>query len=307
LGIAFTHDGALWIATVGDGLLRAPFPNQLPTDRKTWEDALERYTERDGLLNDFSGTVFEDREKNVWVTSSRGLDQFRWSKLIPIELSHGATYISMVEDPSGGLIVGSESLMHTVDGIVTRVFSPPSRVECAYRDPFDRVWLGGVDGLWRLSGDHLVAYPLPRGLTPSGHNVQAITLDRSGSLWVSFDRNGVYRFKGGSWTRSGGLPNLPEVPALIERTDAKGRTWFGYKDNLLAMLDGTKISLFTTQQGVDIGNVISIYERGDESGLEAIRVSKYWRIPSSIALIQRMWKRQKASPVSRTMRTEICG
>jgi hypothetical protein len=34
LGIAFTHDGALWIATVGDGLLRAPFPNRLPANRK---------------------------------------------------------------------------------------------------------------------------------------------------------------------------------------------------------------------------------------------------------------------------------
>jgi ligand-binding sensor domain-containing protein len=284
LGIAFTHDGALWIATVGDGLLRAPFANQLPVDRKTWEDALERYTERDGLLNDFSGAVFEDREKNVWVTSSRGLDQFRWSKLIPIELPHGATYISMVEDPSGGLIVGSESLMHTIDGNVTRVFAPPSRVECAYRDPFDRVWLGGVDGLWRLSGDHLVAYPLPRGLTPSGHNVQAMTLDRSGSLWVSFDRNGVYRLERGSWTRSGGLLNLPDGPALIERTDAKGRTWFGYKDNLLAMLDGKKISLFTTQQGVDVGNVISIYERGGriwiggDKGIELLENSLFYRI-----------------------------
>jgi signal transduction histidine kinase/ligand-binding sensor domain-containing protein len=278
LGIAFTHDGALWIATVGDGLLRAPAGHQIS------EDALERYTERDGLLNDFSGTVFEDREKNVWVTSSRGLDQFRWSKLIPIELSHGATYISMVEDPSGGLIVGSESLMHTVDGIVTRVLSPPSRVECAFRDPFDRVWLGGVDGLWRLSGDHLVAYPLPRGLTPSGHNVQAMTLDRSGSLWVSFDRNGVYRLQGGSWTRSGGLLSLPDGPALIERTDTKGRTWFGYKDNLLAMLDGSTISLYTTQQGVDIGNVISIYEWGGriwiggDNGIEVLDNSHFYRI-----------------------------
>src|SRR5580658_53760 len=130
LGIAFTHDGALWIATVGDGLLRAPFPNQLPANRKTSEDSLEHYTERDGLSNDFSDTPFEDRERNVWITSSRGLDQFRWSKLIPIELAHGATYISMAEGTTGGLIVGTESLMRTVNGVVTRVLSPPSRIEC---------------------------------------------------------------------------------------------------------------------------------------------------------------------------------
>ena len=287
LGIAFTHDGALWIATVGDGLLREPFPNQLSTNRKTSEDTLEHYTERDGLGNDFSDTVFEDRERNVWVTSSRGLDQFRWSKLIPIELAHGATYISMAEDPSGGLIVGSESLMRTVDGVVTRVLSPPSRIECAYRDPFDRVWLGGVDGLWRLSADRFLAYPLPRGLTPSGHNVQAMTLDRFGSLWVSFDRNGVYRLKGGSWTRSGGLLNFPTDPALIETTDAEGRTWFGYRDNLLAMLDGTKISLFTPQQSVNIGNVISIYEAGGriwiggDKGIEVLEDSRFHRIRSA--------------------------
>ena len=112
--------------------------------------------------------------------------------------------------------------MRTADGVVTRVFSPPSRIECAYRDPFDSVWLGGVDGLWRLSAivfSHIL-YP---GLTPTGHNVQAMTLDRSGALWVSFDRNGVYRLKGGSWTRSGGLLNFPTDPALIETTDAEGR------------------------------------------------------------------------------------
>jgi signal transduction histidine kinase/ligand-binding sensor domain-containing protein len=284
LGIAFTHDGALWIATVGDGLLRAPFANPLPTNRKPPKNALEHYTERDGLLNDFSDTIFEDREKNVWVTSSRGLDQFRWSKLIPIELAHGSTYISMVEDPSGGLIVGSESLMHTVDGIVTHVLSPPSRIECAYRDPFDRVWLGGVDGLWRLSDDHFVAYPLPPGLTPSGHNVQTMALDKSGSLWVSFDRNGVYRLEGGSWTPSGGLLNLPVGPPLIATTDTKGRTWFGYKDDLVAMLDGAKTSLFKLQNGVNIGNVISIYEGwgriwiGGDTGIEVLENSHFYRI-----------------------------
>ncbi len=287
LGIAFTHDGALWIATVGDGLLRTPFPNQLPTNRKTSEDALEHYTERDGLGNDFSDTVFEDRERNVWVASSRGLDQFRWPKLIPIELTHGATYISMAEDPSGGLLVGSESLLRTVNGVVSRVLSTPSRIECAYRDPADQVWLGGVDGLWRLSGDRLIPYSLPRGLTPSGHNVQAMTLDRSGSLWVSFDRNGVYRLKGDSWTRSGDLLNFPPDPALIEMTDAEGRTWFGYRDNLLAMLDGAKTSLFTTQQGVNIGNVISIYEVGGriwiggDNGIEVIENSNFHRISSA--------------------------
>ena len=287
LGIAFTHDGALWIATVGDGLLREPFPNQLPTGRKTSVDALEHYTERDGLGNDFSDTVFEDREGNVWVTSSRGLDQFRWSKLIPIELAHGATYISMGEDPSGGLIVGSERLMRTVDGVLTRVLSPPSRIECIYRDPLDRVWLGGVDGLWRLSGDRFLAYPLPRGLTPSGHNVQAMTLDRFGSLWVSFDRNGVYQLKGNSWTRSGGLLNFPTDPPLIETTDAEGRTWFGYRDNLVAMLDGTKISLFTPQQGVNIGNVISVYGAGGriwiggDKGIEVLEDSGFRGISSA--------------------------
>ena len=114
-----------------------------------------------------------------------------------------------------------------------------------------------------------------------------MTLDRSGSLWVSFDRNGVYRLKGSSWTRSGGLLNFPTDPALIETTDAEGRTWFGYRDNLLAMLDGTKISLFTPQQGVNIGNVISIYEAGGriwiggDKGIEVLEDSRFHGISSA--------------------------
>ena len=85
-------------------------------------------------------------------------------------------------------------------------------------------------------------------------------MDRFGSLWVSFDRNAIYRLRDGSWTRAGGLAELPPDPALIELTDAKGRTWFGYRDNLLAMIDGTQVSRFDGRQGIDIGNVISIYE-----------------------------------------------
>ena len=118
-----------------------------------------------------------------------------------------------------------------------------------------------------------------------------MALDKSGSLWVSFDRNGVYRLKGGSWTRSGGLINFPVSPALIATTDTNGRTWFGYKDNLVAMLDRAKISLFTGQDGVSIGNVISgVYEGGGriwiggDKGIEVLEDSAF------IASVQRMWK-----------------
>jgi signal transduction histidine kinase len=99
-------------------------------------------------------------------------------------------------------------------------------------------------------------------------------MDRAGALWVSFVNSGVFRLDHGMWSRFGSVAELSQVPAVIELTDSAGRIWFGYPANRIALLDGTRVSMFGLSDGLDIGNVISIYDHdgeiwiGGQSGLE---------------------------------------
>jgi signal transduction histidine kinase len=145
------------------------------------------------------------------------------------------------------------------------------------------IWLGGRNGLWHVSGTRFISTALPHGLDPVAHNVQAITMDRAGALWVSFVNSGVFRLNHGMWSRLGSVAELPQVPAIIELTDSAGRIWFGYTANRIALLDATRVSIFGLSDGLDIGNVISIYDHdgeiwiGGQSGLELFEQGHFRR------------------------------
>ncbi|HBZ46832.1 MAG TPA: hypothetical protein DEO93_06070, partial [Stenotrophomonas sp.] len=72
-GLLFDRDGVLWATTLGTGLVRrSPQRNQAE---------VERFRRVDGLSSDYAQPLLEDREGNVWVGGSRGLDRFRHANL----------------------------------------------------------------------------------------------------------------------------------------------------------------------------------------------------------------------------------
>jgi signal transduction histidine kinase/ligand-binding sensor domain-containing protein len=284
-GIYVAKDGALWISTIGKGLLRVPYPDSLVGNHSPSDPAVESFSEHDGLTSNFGFRVIEDREGSIWVATTRGIDQFRKSILTPVKLPQGAaTYIALVADAAGRLLVGSDRLMRVTDGSGEVVDGAPTHVECAYRDPNGVIWLGGRNGLWHVSGTRFISTALPPGLDLLSHNVQAITMDRAGALWVSFVNSGVFRLNHGMWSRFESVAELPQVPAIIELTDSAGRIWFGYTANRIALLDATRVSIFGLSDGLDIGNVISIYDHdgeiwiGGQSGLELFEQGHFRRL-----------------------------
>jgi signal transduction histidine kinase/ligand-binding sensor domain-containing protein len=283
-GIYLAKDGALWISTIGKGLLRVSYPDSLVGNHSPSDPAVESFSERDGLTSNFGFRVIEDREGSVWIATTRGIDQFRKSVLTPVNLPQkAATYIALVADAGGRLLVGSDRLIRATGGSAEVIDGAPTHVESAYRDPNGVIWLGGRNGLWHVSGTRFISTALPAGLSPSAHNVQAITMDHAGALWVSFVNSGVFRLNHGMWSRFGSVAELPQVPAIIELTDSAGRIWFGYTANRIALLDRTRVSIFGLSDGLDIGNVISIYDHdgeiwiGGQSGLELFEQGHFRR------------------------------
>jgi len=128
-----------------------------------------------------------------------------------------------------------------------------------YRDADGGVWFGGPDALGHLESGRVVTTPLPEEL--SGSDVQLITRDRDGTLWVSVVGKGVFHVTDGRWSL---YEPLPKIQALAETTDPQGTMWFGYTDGRVARMQGGKVRLFDAGDGLKIGHVATILAQGDE-------------------------------------------
>ena len=110
---------------------------------------------------------------------------------------------------------------------------------------------------------NLTRVDLPKEKADQAYFLQTITEDRSGGMWVSFG-DSLYRLADGVWTPYGGRQDLPKTGVVIEFTDTLGRVWFGYTNNTLAVLDGDRVQVFGSNDGLRVGNVTAIYGRGSE-------------------------------------------
>lgn len=265
-GIVFDHDGTLW-ATV-DGLRRIAHPERASVGSSLHtQDIADAYDDADGLT---SRTVFAflvDREGNVWVGTTNGLDRFSEPRLkAPLRSAENLKVVPTIvvagvapADDAGGLWVtnGIDAVVRYQGG---RMGTPIIRqkVESLFRGADGTVWFGGQNALWSERDGHLepVAPPIPN------HNIQALALDKSGGLWASLSANGVFRLKDGAWVPYGGIAALPHSWAIAIARDRRDRLWFSYPGGGVAMLDGDRVGIYGVPDGLQIGNVMAIYSGG---------------------------------------------
>jgi signal transduction histidine kinase/ligand-binding sensor domain-containing protein len=216
-----------------------------------------------------------DQEENVWFADrTGGLHRFFYTPLIKQELPSPLGSFAMVADDNGAVWIGSwhfPGLYRVVNGKTEVHHIPSSPLDTfhlsdgwahAYRAADRTFWFGGGNGLWHLAHGNLSRIELPREIDASF--MQAIAPDRTGGLWISFGRRGLYRWADGTWTPFGGRQDLPRIGVVTEFTDTLGRVWFGYTNNQLAVLDGDRVQIFGPSDGLRVGNITAIYGRGHE-------------------------------------------
>jgi len=134
--------------------------------------------------------------------------------------------------------------------------NPPiirQEVESLLRVADGTVWLGGRRALWRERQGHLESVAPPGPDRPT----QALAEDKSGDLWASIVRSGVFRLRDGVWTPYGGIAQLPRgYPITIVR-DRRDRLWFSYPGGSVAMLDGDRVGIYGVPDGLQIGTVMA--------------------------------------------------
>lgn len=250
------RSGALWLARPNIGGVERYWLD--PSRTAAAAPVTQRMTV--GLSSELVTNLLLDREGNVWASTAGGLDRFRPAKLNRFELPGLQENIALAAADSGGLWVGSlgrSFLRVGADVVEYPAITGP--VEMVYRDPAGAVWAGSPYGLWRFERGRSTPVKLP---DVRNVGIQAATIDGKGDLWISIARAGVFRRTGDTWIPFGELAGLPREPAIVLTTDDSARTWFGYTAGRVALLQRDAVRLFTDDDGLHVGNVLSIHVRG---------------------------------------------
>jgi signal transduction histidine kinase/ligand-binding sensor domain-containing protein len=171
-----TH--CLWIGTQGHGVYRVNGTR------------VEHYGVADGLSGDTVNAVFEDREGNVWIATSDGVDQFRNIRVASYSEREGLSgdLVSAVMAAHDGSIWMNNfhSLDVLRDGVITTFRAgqglPGAAVTSLFEDRQGRMWVGVDDGLHVFENGHFKA--VTKSGNPHLGGINAITQDHDGAIWA---------------------------------------------------------------------------------------------------------------------------
>jgi signal transduction histidine kinase/ligand-binding sensor domain-containing protein len=263
-GMHFDRDGAMWLMRVNS--LERRVAGQAPSPR-------QQLTVDHGLSGGLPQCFFQDREGNVWVGTSAGVDRFRRNRLVSVPVQSDFDHAAIVPAPGNGVWAGDFAgawRQLGSDGERSVVRERP--VASLFRAADGTVWAGDDKAIWHRDGARMLEHiPLPKDL--QGYPVHTIHAGADGGLWVSVARRGLFLLKQGKWLRNGGLADLPDRHAFALHLSAAGTLWAGYTRNQIARIDGARVAWYSSLHGLDLGTVLVLYERdgqlwaGGESGV----------------------------------------
>ena len=173
------RNGGLWIGTVERGLIHVH------------DGRADVFTKSDGLSGNIVMSLFEDREGNIWVATTGGIDRFVELPVTTISekqgLSSDATD-AVVADTDGSIWVATHDGLTRWKHGQTTIFRkesglPDDYVQSLFQDHRGRIWAFTAHGFAYFNNGRFVA----GGEVPSTE-VYSITGDKAGSLWLSGNR-----------------------------------------------------------------------------------------------------------------------
>jgi PAS domain S-box-containing protein len=264
IGILFDNDGALWITTLGDGLRRSSAPDLLRGRIKEFSTAVESFTARDGLSDDYVRTILQDREGNIWVGTNNGLDRFRKTNLVPVILPFKQDAVLAAGDAGDAWVANLAYMVRVHNGHADPGGHPfSSEAYSAYRDPAGTIWWFFWDGIYRYRAGSYTWVALPPSFPkPYTERAIAATEDGSGALWLAALREGLFYRKEGEWHRLETASEFAKSTPTAAFTDWMGRAWFGFEGGTIILLKDETIQRKFPADESPVGGVRAISGRG---------------------------------------------
>ena len=257
-GIWFDRDGASWLLQP-DAVERRPDPAAAGVPS-------QRLTQATGLSGALPQTFFQDREGNLWIGTSAGLDRLRRSRLRTLPVAEAFDHPGMVPGPDGEVWVGDAfGGVHAASaaGVGRTLFK--GRFAASHQTPDGTLWVGGDQRLHRRAPDgSLAEIDPPEGLR--GFDPQALQQDAGGALWASFSGARLFRLAQGRWVKDGGLAGFPADLATTMAMDGGQRVWMGHPHNRISVVAGAPgreaVRRLGAADGLQLGTVLYLYRDG---------------------------------------------
>ena len=252
------RDGGLWVGTVERGIIHVH------------HGRTDVFSRADGLSGDVILSVFEDREGDVWVATTGGLDRFRELPVATISekqgLSSDATQ-SVLAGADGSVWVGAHDGLTRLKNGETTIFRkanglPNDAPQSLFEDDRARIWVSTRQGLAYFKNGRFVAVNAAHGDV-----VHFVTGDKAGNLWLS-EEHSLLHLRGGSlveripWSELG---RHQSAEVLVSGREPGG-LWLGFwvDGGVLYFRDRQIRATFTTANGLGEGVVADL--RLDRSG-----------------------------------------
>src|SRR5262249_16968664 len=255
------HDGSLWIGTYSQGLLHVH------------EGRTDAFGAADGLSGEDTGSILEDREGSIWLSTVDGLDRFR-NLAIPTFSARQGLSSSVVGSvlttrdgtvwlsTNGGLnlwrngqVTPFGSTRGNRDGKLDRR-NPNSLLQ----DDSGRIWVSTTRGFGYLDDDRF------RSVIDVPGAVAAVAQDTAGSLWISNEHAALFELpRGGAvrrmpWTAFGKRGHA----SALEADRARGGLWMGFALGGLSYFAGNEVrTSYTAAGGLGEGRVRQLRFDGD--------------------------------------------
>lgn len=273
--IIIDRDASLWMSTPQDGVFRVSHPDKLKgTQIGNISSRAEDYREKDGLTGNFVTVVMEDREGNIWVGTTGGLDQFRNRNLTWINLDFHGFNTTLIAADHGEIWAASEKDPLTSVQLHRPVSGAPEQVYLGRRHSNGDILLAasnarlaspGVNAtsLFRWRDGKFVPVRLPDQKPPP--SIEALTNGQDDRLWISILGKGVFLEHFGNWSFVPILSVDPHLTAFSMIADAGGRVWFGYPERkAIGLWENGQTRTFTSADGLDIGSVTKLVACGQQ-------------------------------------------
>jgi signal transduction histidine kinase/ligand-binding sensor domain-containing protein len=221
-----------------------------------------------GLSGRWVTAMFEDREGNIWTSTTSGIDRFRPQRIAAVPIPAVTDINPLAAAVDGGVWVGRFHFSHLENpSLAVRSLWPGSAGAwgmdpvCVYVDPAGVLWLANYGELWRKSGQQLRRVALPAPV--QGHTVASMALDAGGALWVAFMQQGLYRLDPhGEWRDMEAELGQLNEKARVVASSARQGLWLGYPRNRVLQFQDGRWRRYGSADGLRVGMVGTLHLKG---------------------------------------------
>ncbi|AXC11899.1 Membrane associated, signal transduction histidine kinase-like ATPase [Acidisarcina polymorpha] len=236
------RSNALWVGTVSQGIYRV------------YKGKADHFSSSDGLSSDAVQRFFQDKEGDIWVVTSKGIDCFRDLRVTTFSLREGLTADSagsVLAAEDGALWIGNQGGLDILrQGALVRMKThdglPGQDITSLLEDHAGRMWIG-VDRDLAVY-DHKRFRLIKRADGSGVGVVVAMTEDTEHNIWASVVGNdaGLYRIRDFNVIE---IPTPPHTSARALAPDFRSGILMGLRGGGLARYDDGRFESFSFNQG----------------------------------------------------------